>query len=176
MTPPRTKGSCGEDRGRDRRHPAGQSGRRDHPAHAADITLQSRYGSGVRVMRLGEGDKVMVLARTEHDEAQAETVEQDADAAKSRLPEELAAMRLRTKPPLQNPPPRTQRNKSTNSKREKRNPRAFKGPWGFCRTNPLCQSLSPLGRWSTPKGRKTEGWIPGRTLSVSLRSPALPEG
>lgn len=60
--------------------------------HAADITLQSRYGSGVRVMRLGEGDKVMVLARTEHDdEAQAETVEQDADAAEPTA-EELAAM------------------------------------------------------------------------------------
>ena len=60
--------------------------------HANEIPVQSRYGSGVRVMRLGEGDKVMVLARTEHDdEAQAETVEQDADAAEPTA-EELAAM------------------------------------------------------------------------------------
>ena len=41
--------------------------------HANEIPLQSRYGSGVRVMRLGENDKVMVLARTDHDdEAQTE--------------------------------------------------------------------------------------------------------
>lgn len=60
--------------------------------HAADINLQSRYGSGVRVMRLGEGDKVMVLARTEHDEeAQAEAVEADSDTAEPTA-EELAAM------------------------------------------------------------------------------------
>ena len=44
--------------------------------HANEIPVQSRYGSGVRVMRLGENDKVMVLARTDHDdEAQTETVE-----------------------------------------------------------------------------------------------------
>ena len=30
--------------------------------HANEIPVQSRYGSGVRVMRLGENDKVMVLA------------------------------------------------------------------------------------------------------------------
>ena len=42
--------------------------------HANEIPVQSRYGSGVRVMRLGENDKVMVLARTDHDdEAQTET-------------------------------------------------------------------------------------------------------
>ena len=88
--------------------------------------MQSRYGSGVRVMRLGEGDKVMVMARTEHDdEAQAETVEQVA-TPQSRLRRSWLRWRLRTKPPLQNPPPRTQRNKNTNSKRNKtRNPRAF---------------------------------------------------
>ena len=44
--------------------------------HANEIPVQSRYGSGVRVMRLGENDKVMVLARTDHDdEAQTETIE-----------------------------------------------------------------------------------------------------
>ena len=42
--------------------------------HANEIPIQSRYGSGVRVMRLGENDKVMVLARTDHDDdAQTET-------------------------------------------------------------------------------------------------------
>ena len=60
--------------------------------HAADINLQSRYGSGVRVMRLGEGDKVMVLARTEHDEeAQAEAVEADPDTAEPTAAEPAAA-------------------------------------------------------------------------------------
>ena len=44
--------------------------------HANEIPLQSRYGSGVRVMRLGENDKVMVLARTDHDdEAQTEQID-----------------------------------------------------------------------------------------------------
>ena len=33
--------------------------------HVADINVQSRYGSGVRVMRLGEGDRVVTVARTE---------------------------------------------------------------------------------------------------------------
>ena len=48
------------------------------------------------------------------------------------------------KPPQQNPPPRTQRNKSTNSKRNKpRNPRAFGKALGFLAgTNPL--SLAAL--------------------------------
>ena len=68
------------------------------------------------------------------------------------------------KPPQQNPPPRTQRNKSTNSKRNKmRNPRAFERSWGFLQgwtlsvacgerdafgTNPL--SLASLD--SSPEG------------------------
>ncbi len=48
--------------------------------HANEIPVQSRYGSGVRVMRLGENDKVMVLARTDHDdEAQTESIESDAE-------------------------------------------------------------------------------------------------
>ena len=34
--------------------------------HVEDINVQSRYGSGVRVMRLGEGDRVVTVARTEH--------------------------------------------------------------------------------------------------------------
>ena len=51
-----------------------------HILHANEIPVQSRYGSGVRVMRLGENDKVMVLARTDHDdEAQTESIESDAE-------------------------------------------------------------------------------------------------
>ena len=37
------------------------------------VFLQSRYGSGVRVMRVGEGDRVVTVARTERDE-EAEAV------------------------------------------------------------------------------------------------------
>ena len=60
--------------------------------HADEIPLQSRYGSGVRVMRLGDNDKVMVLARTDHDgEAQTEQIDtSDADAEPTA--EQLAAM------------------------------------------------------------------------------------
>ncbi len=36
--------------------------------HAQDITSQSRYASGVRVMRIAEGDRVVTVARTEHDD------------------------------------------------------------------------------------------------------------
>ena len=49
--------------------------------HAEDINVQSRYGSGVRVMRLAEGDKVAVLARTDHDdEAVTEKPEDEGEA------------------------------------------------------------------------------------------------
>ena len=59
--------------------------------HANEIPVQSRYGSGVRVMRLGENDKVMVLARTDHDdEAQTETIE--AEEGEEPTAEQLAAM------------------------------------------------------------------------------------
>ena len=59
--------------------------------HANEIPIQSRYGSGVRVMRLGENDKVMVLARTDHDDdAQTETVE--AEEGDEPTAEQLAAM------------------------------------------------------------------------------------
>ena len=61
--------------------------------HAADITVQSRYGSGVRVMRLGETDKVMVVARTDHDD-EAETVKPEVEAGDDAEPtaEQLAAL------------------------------------------------------------------------------------
>ena len=36
--------------------------------HVSDIATQSRYGSGVKVMRLGEGDRVVTVARTERND------------------------------------------------------------------------------------------------------------
>ena len=61
--------------------------------HAADINVQSRYGSGVRVMRLGETDRVMVVARTDHDE-EAETVKPEAETGEDAemTAEQLAAL------------------------------------------------------------------------------------
>lgn len=47
--------------------------------HASDINIQSRYGSGVRVMRLGEDDKVATLARVERDNS-SETVKPEQEA------------------------------------------------------------------------------------------------
>lgn len=38
--------------------------------HVADINSQSRYGTGVRVMRLDEGDRVVMVARTEREAAE----------------------------------------------------------------------------------------------------------
>lgn len=46
--------------------------------HANDINVQSRYGSGVRVMRLIGEDKVAVLARVDRD-ATAETAKPEDD-------------------------------------------------------------------------------------------------
>ena len=59
--------------------------------HAADINTQSRYGSGVRVMRLAEGDKVAVVARVDRDN-EAETVQIDNEGETDPTPEELAAI------------------------------------------------------------------------------------
>ena len=60
--------------------------------HAADITIQSRYGSGVRVMRLGDTDRVTVVARTDHDdEAEIAKPEEEAGDAEPTA-EEVAAM------------------------------------------------------------------------------------
>ncbi|HIV86979.1 MAG TPA: DNA gyrase subunit A [Candidatus Pygmaiobacter gallistercoris] len=50
--------------------------------HAEDIAVQSRYAGGVRVMRLGEGDRVVTVARTIREEEDLSAEEQtDADAA-----------------------------------------------------------------------------------------------
>lgn len=61
--------------------------------HASDINVQSRYGSGVRVMRLGEGDKVAMVARVDRDN-DVETAKVEADAGDDAEPsaEELAAI------------------------------------------------------------------------------------
>ena len=54
--------------------------------------MQSRYGSGVRVMRLGEGDRVVTAARTEHSDEE-ETAKPEDDGAEEELSaEELAAL------------------------------------------------------------------------------------
>ncbi len=60
--------------------------------HAADIPVQSRYGSGVRVMRVDDGDKVAVLARTAPvDDAEVSKPEED-EAEPELSEEELAAL------------------------------------------------------------------------------------
>lgn len=58
--------------------------------HVSDINTQSRYGSGVRVMRLGEGDKVVTVARTERSDD--EEVAKPEDEGEELTPEEIAAM------------------------------------------------------------------------------------
>ncbi len=58
--------------------------------HADDINVQSRYGSGVRVMRLGEEDKVAMVARVERDNG-AETQKPEAEEGEAEpSAEELA--------------------------------------------------------------------------------------
>ena len=59
--------------------------------HAEDINVQSRYGSGVRVMRLAQGDRVVTVARTERSDE--EPVEKPEDEPEETLTdEELAAL------------------------------------------------------------------------------------
>ena len=61
--------------------------------HASDINVQSRYGSGVRVMRLAEGDKVAMVARVDRDNnAETAKVEEDASEDAEPTAEELAAI------------------------------------------------------------------------------------
>ena len=48
--------------------------------HIEDIALQSRYAGGVKVMRLGEDDKVVTFAATLRDDEEAEAVNADAEA------------------------------------------------------------------------------------------------
>ncbi len=62
--------------------------------HVTDINIQSRYGSGVRVMRLGEDDKVVTVARTEHsdEEETAKPVIDDEDNTEDLTPEQIAEL------------------------------------------------------------------------------------
>lgn len=57
--------------------------------HADDINIQSRYGSGVRVMRLGEDDKLAMVARVERDNG-AETQKPEEEGETEPSAEELA--------------------------------------------------------------------------------------
>lgn len=59
--------------------------------HVEDINTQSRYGSGVRVMRLSENDRVVTVARTERDDSE-ETAKPEEDGDGEPTPEELKAM------------------------------------------------------------------------------------
>ena len=59
--------------------------------HVEDINTQSRYGSGVRVMRLSENDRVVTVARTERDDSE-ETAKPEEDGEGELTPEELEAM------------------------------------------------------------------------------------
>ncbi|MDD3428884.1 MAG: DNA gyrase subunit A [Oscillospiraceae bacterium] len=47
--------------------------------HAEDITIQSRYAGGVRVMRLGENDRVVTVARTERSDDAEDLVKPEDD-------------------------------------------------------------------------------------------------
>src|SRR5699024_12274535 len=58
--------------------------------HAEDINIQSRYGSGVRVMRLGETDRVTVVGRTDHDDP-AETAKPEVEAGDDEPPADEVA-------------------------------------------------------------------------------------
>ena len=47
---------------------------------ASEITMQSRYGGGVRVMRLAEGSKLVTLARAPSEEANGDEEESEAES------------------------------------------------------------------------------------------------
>ena len=60
--------------------------------HVGDINVQSRYGSGVRVMRLGEDDRVVTVARTDHsDDEEVASPENDSEDEELSA-EEIAAL------------------------------------------------------------------------------------
>ena len=61
--------------------------------HADDINVQSRYGSGVRVMRLDEKDKLVMMARVERDNSAETAKPEDAPEGDEELTaEEIARM------------------------------------------------------------------------------------
>ena len=59
--------------------------------HASDITVQGRYASGVRVMRVAEGDRVVTVAPTERED-DAETVKPEEIEEAELTPEQIAAL------------------------------------------------------------------------------------
>ncbi len=74
--------------------------------HASDINVQSRYGSGVRVMRLGETDRVMVVARTDHDdEAITEKPEADPNEEETLTEEQMEALEAADEAAADSPAP-----------------------------------------------------------------------
>ena len=59
--------------------------------HASDITVQGRYASGVRVMRVAEGDRVVTVAPTERED-DAETAKPEEIEETELTPEQIAAL------------------------------------------------------------------------------------
>ncbi|EJW93491.1 DNA gyrase subunit A, partial [gut metagenome] len=60
--------------------------------HAQDINSQSRYASGVRVMRIAEGDRVVTVARTEQDETKEVEKPEIEDGEEELTDEQRAAL------------------------------------------------------------------------------------
>ena len=59
--------------------------------HASDITVQGRYASGVRVMRVAEGDRVVTVAPTERED-DVETAKPEEIEETELTPEQIAAL------------------------------------------------------------------------------------
>ena len=59
--------------------------------HASDITVQGRYASGVRVMRVAEGDRVVTVAPTERED-DAETAKPEEIEEAELTPDQIAAL------------------------------------------------------------------------------------
>ncbi|MDL2219796.1 DNA gyrase subunit A [Ruminococcaceae bacterium OttesenSCG-928-O06] len=60
--------------------------------HASDVGIQSRYGSGVRVMRLAEGDQVVTMARAQREDEEETALPEDDGPEEELTAEELAAL------------------------------------------------------------------------------------
>ena len=58
--------------------------------HSEDVTTQSRYGSGVRVMRVPEGSRIVTLARVPHEEPEEDEAEETLSAEGETAGEETA--------------------------------------------------------------------------------------
>lgn len=60
--------------------------------HASDVAVQSRYGKGVRVMRLSGEDRVVTMARTQRDDEEEVSLPDAEEEEEALSPEELAAL------------------------------------------------------------------------------------